>query len=64
MWRRSSEALIHFVGKNEEEFNFLFTLLLDASNFRRGLTFMFLKHFHMKVVFKEVASEPGNLEFV
>lgn len=24
-----SEVLIHFVGKNEEEFNFLFILLLE-----------------------------------
>lgn len=34
MWRRLSEVLIHFVGENEEEFNFLFTLLLDVSNDR------------------------------
>ena len=34
MWRRLREVLVHFVGKNEEEFNFLFTLLLDASNDR------------------------------
>ena len=63
-WRRLSEVLIHFVGKNEEEFNFLFILLLDASNDRGLLTFMFLKRFHMKVIFKETASNPGNLECV
>lgn len=34
IWRRLSEVLIHFVRKNEEEFNFLFTLLLDASHDR------------------------------
>lgn len=64
MWRRLSKVLTHFVGKNEEEFNFLFTLLLDARNDRGWLTFLLLKHFHMKVIFKEIASNPGNLEFV
>ena len=63
-WRRLREVLIHFVGKNEEEFNFLFILLLDASNDRGLLTFMFLKRFHMKVIFKETANNPGNLECV
>lgn len=63
-WRRLSEVPILFVGKNEELFNFLFILLLDASNDRGWLTCMFLKHFHMKVIFKETASNPGNLECV
>lgn len=34
MWKRLNEVLIHFVGKNEEEFNFLCAVLLDASNDR------------------------------